>query len=82
MKYRNLHQEEIAALQNNACTAEDWSQIEVGEGFDASYVHGTAFSGRVRLGRFEKSFTLPGGIKRHSGISDATLHNVTVGDNC
>ena len=25
---------------------------------------------------------MPGGIRKHSGIYQATLHNVTVGDNC
>ena len=82
MEYRKLTKEEIVALQNNACTAEDWSMIEVGDGFTTTYIKNTAFSGQVRLGRFENSFTLPGGVKRHSGISDATLHNVSVGDNC
>ena len=42
----------------------------------------TSFSGAIRLGCFDKCFTLPGGLKRHSGIYDATLFNVTVGDNC
>jgi len=82
MEYRKLTQEEISALKSNACSAEDWSKIEVDEGFDASFIRNTAFSGQIRLGRFEKSFTLPGGIRRHSGITDATLHNVNVGDNC
>ena len=37
-------------------------------------------SGNVRLGVLAGTFTLPGGIRRYSGISHATLHNVTVGD--
>ena len=82
MEYRKLTNEEIAVLQGNSCSAADWSQIEVGEGFDPACVRNAAFSGQVRLGRFEKSFTLPGGLRRHSGIDGATLHNVTVGDDC
>ena len=82
MEYRKLTNEEIAVLQGNSCSAADWSQIEVGEGFNPAFVRNAAFSGPVRLGRFENTFTLPGGLQRHSGIDGATLHNVTVGDDC
>ena len=82
MEYRKLTNEEIAVLLGNSCSAADWSQIEVGEGFNPAFVRNAAFSGPVRLGRFENTFTLPGGLQRHSGIDGATLHNVTVGDDC
>ena len=82
MEYRKLTNEEIAVLQGNSCSAADWSQIEVGEGFNPAFVRNAAFSGQVRLGRFENTFTLPGGLQRHSGIDGATLHNVTVGNDC
>ena len=82
MVYRKLKTEEIEILRDNGCIADDWSNLEVSEGFNPAYVRYATFSGQVRLGCFEKSFTLPGGIQRHSGINDASLHNVTVGDNC
>ena len=50
--------------------------------FHTDYIHHTRFSGKVRLGVFEKEFTLAGGMAKHSGVYYATLHNVTVGDNC
>ena len=82
MQYRKLTEKEIAALQQQGCSAEDWSDVEVGEGFSTEHIIRATFSGKVRLGRFEKVFTLPGGLKRHSGIYDATLFNVSVGDDC
>ncbi len=82
MQYRKLSQKEIAALKQNGCSAVDWNDIEVAEGFSTDYIHRAAFSGNVRLGRFESTFSLPGGLQRHAGISDATLHNVSVADNC
>ena len=82
MTYRKLTQEEIARLRQQGCSAEDWSAIEVSDGFRTDPVVRTTFSGKVKLGCFNGSFTLPGGMVRHSGISDASLHNVTVGDNC
>lgn len=36
----------------------------------------------MRLGVFHSEFTLPGGIRKHSGLRHVTLHNVTVGSNC
>ena len=81
-KYRHLTPAEITALQANMCSASDWNDIEVVEGFDTCYIKYVRFSGKVRLGIFNKEFTLAGGIRKHSGIYYATLHNVTVGDDC
>lgn len=82
MNYRKLTTAEIEALQAQVCSAADWDQVEVAEGFDPAAVHHTRFSGHIRMGVFEKEFCLPGGIRKHAGIGFATLHNVTVGDNC
>ena len=77
---RNLTEKEVAVLQGRGCSSEDWGavQIECPESLD--YINNVHFSGKVTLGRFEKEFTLPGGLKKHSGVRNATLHNVTVGD--
>ncbi len=80
--YRKLTHEEIGALKAQMCFAADWDSIEVSEGFETKYVRHCRFSGRIRMGRFEKVFSLPGGMQKHSGIYHATLHNVTVSDDC
>ncbi len=80
--YRKLTPAEIDLMKSHMCTAIDWNDIEVAEGFDAKYVRHCRFSGRIRMGRFDKKFSLPGGMVKHSGIYYATLHNVTVGDDC
>ncbi len=80
--YRKLTEEEILQLERQSCLAEDWGTVEVAEGFTPMYVHQTRFSGEIKLGVFWSEFTLPGGIKKHSGIHHVTLHDVTVGDNC
>lgn len=80
--YRKLTLEEIEALKANMCTAQDWNDVEVTEVFAPCHIKYVRFSGKVRLGSFNKEFTLAGGIKKHSGIYYATLHNVTVGDDC
>ncbi len=82
MNYRKLTAAEIDILKAQRCDASDWSQIEVSDAFSPEYVHYVRFSGRVRIGAFRKEFSLAGGIRKHSGIRYATLHNVTVGDDC
>ena len=80
--YRPLAPEEIDRLKAQMCTAADWSRIEVAEDFSTEHVSHTRFSGRIRIGSFKKEFILAGGMKKHSGLYHATLHNVTVGDDC
>ena len=80
--YRKLTVAEIGMLESQMCTAADWDEIEVAEDFDARYVRHCRFSGKIRMGRFDKVFCLPGGMQKHSGIYYATLHDVTVGDDC
>ncbi len=78
--YRKLTAQEIEQLQANRCTADDWSNIEVVDGFSTEHISEVEFSGNIRLGRFDKTFLLAGGLPTHSGISKARLHNVTVDD--
>ncbi len=82
MNYRHLTNDEILLLQSQQCRAEDWNDIEVHPDFSTDHILNVRFSGRVRLGIFAHSFVLEGGINMHSGIRNAALHNVDVGDNC
>ena len=80
--YRKLSESEIDILKAQMCSASDWSRVEVADGFSTDYVRYARFSGNVKLGAFRKEFQLAGGMVKHSGIYLATLHNVTVGDDC
>ncbi len=82
MSYRKLTPQDIEQLTAQGCSAQEWSEISVHEELDLKYIRDTRFSGTCQIGKAEKSFTLAGGIQKHSGIFHATLHNVTVGDNC
>ena len=81
MNYRSLTSLEIEQLQQQFCIADDWNNIQVLEGFNPLYVREVSFSGQIRLGKFEKSVDLPGGVSVHSGIFKACLHNTTVANN-
>ena len=80
--YRKLRPEEIQTLESNMCSASDWNSVEVAEEFDPRHVRYARFSGNISIGAFRRIFDLPGGMRKHSGIYYATLHNVTVGDDC
>lgn len=79
-KYRNISEAEIKILQQNGCFCEDWSGIQVKEGFIANPIRNTTFSGAIRLGIFSRRITFPGGIVRYSGIYNATIHNCEIDD--
>lgn len=79
--YRQLTKEEIKTLESNGCRAEDWSQISVADKFTPQHIHCTRFYGNIALGVFEKNIPVGEGFSRHSGISNATLHNVNIGNN-
>ncbi|MBR1940531.1 MAG: DUF4954 family protein [Bacteroidaceae bacterium] len=78
---RNLTQEEINILTSQGCSADKWNQIQVADDFTPDHIYQTEFSGTICLGKFDKEFTLPGGVTRHSGLRNVHLHNVSVGDN-
>ena len=80
--YRQLTQEEIQVLEGNSCWAEDWNRVKVAEDFRPYNFHRVVFYGDIRLGKFEKMVEVAKGFTKHSGINDATLRNVTVGDDC
>ena len=82
MDYRDLTEEEIVRLEDNGCYAEDWTNVYVGEDFQPTYIKNVKFFGEVYLGVFERNIEVEEDFFRHSGIYDAVLRNVTIGDNC
>ncbi len=80
--YSRIAKEQIAILEKNGCSSDDWSAVSVAEGFDPRRVERVTFQGQVELGRFSGSIELADGIKRPTGIYRAKLRNVSIGDNC
>ncbi|MBR5987902.1 MAG: DUF4954 family protein [Prevotella sp.] len=80
--YRQLTPSEIEVLENNVCWAEDWQKVKVHENFKPYNFHRVVFYGDIRLGEFNKQVEVSKGFFKHSGINDATLRNVTVGNDC
>jgi NDP-sugar pyrophosphorylase family protein len=79
--FRPLSEAEVAQLQEQGCACSDWTGIEVAEKFNPERVRFTHFSGKVKLGVFEKQVSFSGGLTKPAGISNATIHNCTIGNN-
>lgn len=82
MDYRQLTCAEIEKLKSQGCHSDEWELIEVSPDFTPEYIHNTTFSGKIRLGSFCGDFVLAGGVRKISGIRNAYLHNVSVGNGC
>lgn len=80
INYRQLAEKEIATLTVYGCSADSWSDIEVVENFSPTYVSNVHFSGKVKIGTFNKVFELAGGLKKHSGIYNCSIHNCIIGN--
>ena len=81
-EYRKLTQQEIDTLILNGCQAQDWTMVEVSDGFDSHCIHRVNFYGEARLGDCSGSIEVSDGFVKRCGINNATLRNVTIGDNC
>lgn len=80
--YRPLTSEEIEVLKSNDCWAEDWTSVNVAEDFKANFMHRVMLYGEVNIGAFNKNVEVSQGFVKHAGINNATLRNVTIGDDC
>jgi len=79
---RELTNSEISILEEQGCTADNWSEIKVSDGFMANYVRNVNFFGHVEIGKMSGMIDVEEGFQRHASILNATLNNVTVGDDC
>ena len=80
--YRPLTSEEIEVLKQNSCWAEDWTSVNVSEDFKPNFMHRVMLYGEVNIGAFNKNVEVSQGFVKHSGINNATLRNVNIGDDC
>ena len=81
MEYRQLDEKEIRQLEDNNCWAEDWQRVMVADDFNPNAVRNVTFYGNVKLGSFNKSIEVSKTFMRRTGVYNATLRNVTIGNN-
>lgn len=79
---RRFTEQEIAQLTAAGCSAEDWNNVQVADDFDVKYVKNVSFYGFVNVGSNQGTREVSPGFRKHCGLYNATLRNVTIGDNC
>lgn len=80
-KHRELTEEEIRVLTQNANYADDWSNVLVKDGFNPYQVKRTRFKGFVRIGKLENYYLEYHDLKQPVGIYDSTIVSCDLGDN-
>lgn len=80
-KHVSLTKEQIVQLEKQNCQCNNWKDVLVSPDFKPDTVKNTTFSGKIKLGKFNKTISFYGGVTKLAGIYNAHLHNCTVGDN-
>ncbi len=78
--YRPLTGEEISRLQQQRCTADDWSRVTCALEFSTENIWDAHFHGDIRLGLLNGSITVGEDDQRPAGIYRATLRNCQIGN--
>ena len=81
-EYQHLTTEQIEILKAHDCWAENWDNVLVTPDFDCKRIHRVQFYGWARLGNGQGTVEITEGFVKNCGIYNATLRNVTIGDNC
>ena len=79
-KYRHLTQDEINELIKNNCRCNEWNDIMVASNFTCDNIRNVNFSGKIKLGVFNKKDIVLDGIVKHPGIYNASINNCTIGN--
>ncbi len=76
---RKLNNEEITLLTANGCTADNWGNIEVGEGFNPNRVRHVYFLGKNRIGSNDGTIMV-NGVEYPCGLYQASIVDCEIGD--
>lgn len=80
-KYRNLTANEKEQLINQNNQSKNWNDVQVAEDFTPKNIVNCSFSGKIKLGVYDGSIELEGGIDENCGLYNTRFHNCTIGDN-
>lgn len=80
MNYRHLTREEINTLYDQNCTAGDWHNITVKEGFRPEAIFNTRFYGNIKLGIFSGTIEVEKGITKKCGIYNSHIRDCEISD--
>jgi NDP-sugar pyrophosphorylase family protein len=80
-KHIPLTKKQIDQLMSQNCSCDNWKQVLVSPKFTPDSIRNVTFSGKIKLGRFDKQVSFYGGVSKSAGIYNAFIYNCTIGDN-
>jgi hypothetical protein len=81
IQYRNLTTAEIKVLERNACSSDNWANVQVADAFNPGLVKNCAFYGLVRIGKLEPWFVEFNNLRLPVGLYNSTIISCDIGDN-
>ena len=81
MSYRLLTSEEISLLLSQGCSAGNWSDISVKEGFSTKNLRNVRFEGRIKIGILSGIIEGADGSSKDCGIYNSNIRNCEISDN-
>ena len=78
--YKPITQPQIQILENQSCTAQDWSKVLASNDFDPYCVKNTNFLGNIQLANLSGTVKTPHRLEKPCGIYNASLSNCTVAE--
>jgi len=81
MNYRKLNNTEIDSLLKQGCSAENWDNLLVKDGFVPERIINVHFAGKVKLGIFKQKLEIDRGISKPSGLYNSYIQDCTIDDN-
>ena len=79
--YYPLTEAQIAQLTEQRNTSDDWSMVQVAEGFNPKLVKNCKFFGLVRIGKLEMLYHEFHNLRMQVGIYNSTIISCDLGDN-
>lgn len=80
--FRALTCQEIESLEQFGNRAEDWSQVQVCDAFDAALFRNNVFMGRIWLGAMVQGYVHDGDLRLPEGIYSSMLCDAKIGSHC
>ncbi len=80
MHYRKLTEHEITTLKLQGCSADNWADVAVKEGFKTDPIQNVAFEGKIRLGLCGGDIDVERGLKRPSGLFNCRIRQCEIDD--
>ncbi len=81
INYRPLKLDEVALLNKNGNSSDNWSNVMVSDIFLPELVHNCSFFGLVRIGRLEPYFLEFHNLRRPVGLYNSTIISSDIGNN-